>query len=65
MEWATSVEGTSATFHYLRSKRLLGRCEPDFFDLAEFHTLPGLPEIMVGLNIDVQRGASASATTRY
>ena len=32
------------------SKRLLGRCEPDFPDLAEFHMLLGLPEIVVGLH---------------
>ena len=32
------------------SKRLLGRCEPDFPDLAELHMLLGLPEIVVGLH---------------
>ena len=32
------------------SKRLLGRCEPDFPDLAEFHMLLGLPEIVVVLH---------------
>jgi hypothetical protein len=31
-------------------KRFLGRCEPDFPDLAEFHMLLGLPEIVVVLH---------------
>ena len=32
------------------SKRLLGRCEPDFPNLAEFHMLLGLPKIVLGLH---------------
>ncbi len=48
-EWRKSVP-EAATFHRVCSKRLLGRCEPDFSDLAELHMLLGLPEVVVVLH---------------
>lgn len=38
------------TLTVFTSKRLLGRCKPDFLNLAEFHMLPDLQGIVVGLH---------------